>query len=332
MAFHPLHRLRARLSTALLALSVVLGGAGVASAESDWPTGPVTVIMHTKAGGSSDVFIRTLAESLEPEIGQPIIVVNAPGAGGANQMNRIRAAEPDGQTIGINTLTHFTSMLTNLKGTFSLDDFSWIASAQEDEIIFFARSDSELNSLADMVKKAKETGGAVNVGGFGPVGSMQNIGMSMLEDAAGVKFNWVAFESTPDIMSALLGGHVDVGISNLGSTLSFFESDRIKGLGVLGKFRLSSVPDLPTFTEQGYDVDNSWVQVRGVFGPKGIPMETREKIAAAFHKAMKSPSYQAYARNAGVMDSWMGPAAYTAFTEVVSTVAKRQLKTAGVIQ
>jgi putative tricarboxylic transport membrane protein len=280
------------------------------------------MVMHTKAGGSADVFIRTLAKSLEPEIGQNVVVINSPGGGGATQMARIRAAKPDGQTLGVNTLTHFTGMLTNLKGTFSPEEFSWIASTQEDAILLFARADSDIKNLDDLVARAKEKNGELSIGGFGPVGSMQNIGISMLEQAAGIKLNWVAFNATPDIVAALLGGHVDVGVSNLGAVSSFFDAKRVAGLGVLGEERLTGLPDLPTFAEQGYEVDTSWLQVRGVFGPAGISEETQQKIADAFHKAMRSDDYQTYARNAGVMDSWMGPKEYTDFVQRVSNVAE----------
>ncbi|WP_417553619.1 tripartite tricarboxylate transporter substrate binding protein [Marinomonas fungiae] len=319
------------LSLATISLSATVA-TSLAYAESDWPTGPVKMIMHTKAGGSADVFIRTLAKSLEPEIGQEIIVINSPGGGGASQMGRIRPAEPDGLTLGVNTLTHFTSMLTNLKGTFSIDDFSWIASTQEDAIIFFVRENSDIHDINDLVAKARENDGSINIGGFGPIGSMQNIGMSMLENAADVKFKWVGFNATPDIIAALLGGHVDVGISNLGALKSFFDADRIKGLGVLGEKRLTGLPDVATLTQQGYDVDNSWLQVRGIFGPANMPMETQQKIADAFHKAMQSDSYQTYARAAGVEDSLMGPEAYTAFVKNISKVAKTQLEQAGVLE
>jgi putative tricarboxylic transport membrane protein len=325
-------RVREYFGAATIAAAAMLLHTEAALAESDWPTGPVNMVMHTKAGGSSDVFIRTLAKELEHEINQNIVVINSPGGGGATQMARIRAAKPDGLTLGINTLTHFTGMLTNLKGTFSPDEFSWIASTQEDAILLFVRSDSEIKTLADLVAKAKENGGQLNIGGFGPVGSMQNIGISMLEQAADIKLNWVAFNATPDIVAALLGGHVDIGVSNLGAVSSFFDANRIAGLGVLGKERLTGLPDVPTFGEQGYEVDTSWLQVRGVFGPAGIPEEMQQKIADAFHKAMRSEDYQTYARNAGVMDSWMGPKEYADFVKRVSDVAEKQLKAAGLIE
>ncbi|WP_425101948.1 Bug family tripartite tricarboxylate transporter substrate binding protein [Tropicibacter sp. S64] len=303
-----------------------------AAAQDTWPAGPLEVVMHTKPGGTSDIFIRTLAKSLEPAIGQEVIVINAPGGGGANQMSRISAAKPDGLTLGVNTLTHFTGMQTNLKGTFAPGDFSWIASVQEDPILFFVREDSPYKSFDDVIAAAKEAPESINVGGFGPVGSMQHIGMSMLENATGTRFNWIGYPSTPDIMAALLGGHVDIGVSNLGPTAEYFESGRIRGLGVLADKRLESKSDLPTFVEQGVDVDSSWIQVRGVFGPAGMPMELQQKVADAFHEAMRAESYQEYARSTGVTDSWMGPKEYSEFVAKITDVAVEQLTAAGVLQ
>ncbi|MCG6904966.1 MAG: tripartite tricarboxylate transporter substrate binding protein [Rhodobacter sp.] len=314
------------------AAAFAIGLSGPAMAQDTWqPTGPVNFVLHTKPGGGVDVFSRTLAKELEPIINQTIVVVNTPGGGGASQMAKVRAAKPDGLTLGVNTVTHFTGMLTNLRGTFSPDDFEWIALAQEDPIMFFVSKESELNDMKDLVALAKENGGEVNIGGFGPVGSMQNIGMTMLEESAGVKFNWVAFESTPDIIAAVLGGHVDVGVSNLGPALTFFEADRLKGLGVLGEKRLKTLPDMQTFGEQGFEVDTSWIQVRGVFGPKGMPLELQQQIADAIHKAMAADSYQTYARAAGVEDSDYGPEKYAVFVKNLTKVAEAQLAAAGLI-
>ena len=314
------------------AATLAIGLTGPAAAQETWqPSGPVNFVLHTKPGGGVDVFSRTLAKELEPIIGQTIVVVNTPGGGGAAQMAKVRAAAPDGLTLGVNTVTHFTGMLTNLKGTFAPGDFSWIALAQEDPIMFFVAKDSALTNLKDLVTLAKENDGTVNIGGFGPVGSMQNIGMTMLEEQAGVKFNWVAFESTPDIIAAVLGGHVDVGVSNLGPALSFFEADRLKGLGVLGTKRLATLPDMETFGEQGFDVDPSWIQVRGVFGPKDMPLDLQQQIADAIHKAMAADSYQTYARASGVEDSDFGPEEYAAFVANLTTVATEQLTKAGLI-
>lgn len=306
-------------------ISVMATSAMVSASEEEWPQDTVRVIMHTKAGGSADVFMRTLAESLEPQIGQSIAVVNSPGGGGASQMTRVRSSAPDGLTLAVNTLSHFTGMLTNLEGVFSIDDFSWIASAQADPNLIWTRSDSPLDDLDALIEEARQRDGKVTVGGFGPQGSTQHIGLSMLENVAEVEFEWVPFNATPDIIAAVLGGHIDVGMSNLSGAQAYFDAGRLKGLGVHGEERLESLPDVATLEEQGYDVDSSWVQVRGIFGPDDMPMELQQQIADAFHEAMRTEHYQAYARSAGVTDSWMGPEEYTEFAYQISETAQKEL-------
>ncbi|MGO2381659.1 Bug family tripartite tricarboxylate transporter substrate binding protein [Halomonas sp. AOP7-E1-9] len=316
---------RRQLLAGAALISLALPFSTVSASDDSWPQGPVSFIMHTQAGGSADVFIRTLAESLEPQIGQPIVVINSPGGGGATQMSRLKSAAPDGLTLGINTLSHFTGMLTNLNGVFALDDFSWIASTQEDVHVVFTKHQSEIDSIESLIDSAKEGEGKVSIGGFGPRGSTQNIAISMLESATDVNFEWIAYNGTPDIIAAVMGGHVDVGVSNLSALNSFFDAERIQGLGVIADERLTNLPDVPTFAEKGIDVDTSWLQVRGVFGPAGIPIETQQQIADAFHKAMKTEHYQTYARNSGIADSWMGPEAYTEFASRISEVARVEL-------
>lgn len=202
---------------------------------------------------------------------------------------------------------------------------------QVDPILVFAENDPALTGMADMVELARSKDGQVNIGGFGPVGSMQHLGMTMLEQEAGVTFNWVAFESTLDIIAAVLGGHVDVGVANLGPVIEYFEAGRLKGLGVLGDKRLPSVPDMQTVGEQGFNVDTSWLQVRGVFGPKGMDPALQKQIADTIFTEMEAETYQAYARSAGVEDGSHGPVEYTAFVKRIMTIAETQLKAANLL-
>lgn len=314
-----------KVLVSVAAISAVVASSTVTADESEWPQDTIRIIMHTKAGGSSDVFMRALAESVEPQIGQSVAIINSPGGGGASQMSRIRSAQPDGLTLAVNTLSHFTGMLTNLEGVFSIDDFSWIATAQADPNLIWTRADSPLDDLDALIEEAKQRDGRVTVGGFGPQGATQHIGLQMLEKVANVEFEWVPFNATPDIVAAVLGGHVDVGMSNLSGAQAYFDAGRLKGLGVHGEERLDSLPNVATVEEQGYDVDSSWVQVRGIFGPADMPMELQQQIADAFHEAMKTEHYQAYARSAGVTDSWMGPEEFTEFAYRISDIAQAEL-------
>ncbi len=325
-------KIRYLICAFFVAIALTVSFNSFAFAEADWPTGPVEIIAHSKPGGNPDILGRTLGNALSRVIGQPVVIINAPGGGGATQMAKVRSAKPDGQTLAINTLTHLTAMQTNLKGTFSIDGFSWVCAVQKDPVIFFVSKDSPFNSLNDLIDYAKKNPGKLTAGGYGPVGAMYNIAMNMLAKEADFEFNWLGFNSSTETVTSVLGGHLDLGISNGGPTAGFFESGRLKALGTINTERLEGLPDIPTFDEQGVHVDNSWVQVRGLYGPKGMPIEIQNKIADAVKKAMQDESYQDYRRNSGVSDNWKGPAEYNTFVRKASEIALRQLKATGITQ
>ncbi len=125
-----------RLASAIGISCMTFAWAGLVHAQdANWPTKPIELVVLNAPGGASDVFARSLAAAAQDVFSQPVVVVNKPGGGGATQMAAIRAAAPDGHTIGVSVMTHFTAMQTNLAGTFAPDDFSWIAMLQEDSYL-----------------------------------------------------------------------------------------------------------------------------------------------------------------------------------------------------
>ena len=331
---HPSDKARGASRRAVLAGAAMLCmlGAGAASAEEDFPSKPITIIAHTGAGSSTDIFARELARAAEPLLGQPIVIENRPGGSGAAQMSALKLAKPNGYTIGVNTLSHLTAMQTNLKGSFAWDDFSWIVLNQLDPYAIVVRSDSEYKTLKDLVEDAKKKGGTLNVGGFGTVGSAHNIAFNLFADAAGFKFNWVPFEGGSQAMTALLGGHIDVVNTNPGPMLQFAEANRVRPLGVLSKTRIDSMPDTPTLAEAGYDLGTTWQQIRGIYGPKGIPMDIQKKLADAFLQAMKRPEFVKYMKASGQIAGDLGPEEYTAFIAEQNELAKTWLDKLGATQ
>jgi putative tricarboxylic transport membrane protein len=303
-----------------------------AAAETKWPAKPIELVVHVGPGGATDIFARMLAKAAEPLLGKPVVVVNKTGGTGAVQMSALKSAAPDGYTIGVHTLSHFTAMLTNLKGTFAPKDFSWICLNQFDPHVIMVRQDSPYKTLKDLVDAAKQKGGEITVGGYGSPGSVSHIGMQMFATAAGLKMSWVAYNSTPDAMSALLGSHVEASIANPGPVLQFAEAGRIRVLGVLGNERIQGFPEAPTLQEAGYNVDGNWQNLRGLYGPAGIPEEIQKKIADAFSKAMETPEFAAYEKDAGLIRKAMGPAEYREFTKTLTGLAESGLKAAGLTQ
>lgn len=327
-----MHSIKKLLGVTTFAALGALGSAAAAETEAaDWPQKPIEIVVLNGPGGASDIFARNLARAAEPAFGQPVAVLNKPGGGGATQMSVVKSAKPDGYTIGVNTLSHFTGMKTNLAGTFSKDDFEWIALLQEDSYLFFVTADSPYQSFGDLVAAAKARSEPINFGGFGPIGSTGNIATELVTNAAGIETNWVSYKSSSDTAVAVLGGHVEVGAGNPGAIMEFLEAGRLRVLGVLANERSPILPDVPTFAEQGIDADGSWQQIRGIFAPKGVPAEIQEKIAAALKTAIEDPDYQAYQAAAGISARFMGPDEYRSHVARLDELAAEGLTAAGVM-
>jgi tripartite-type tricarboxylate transporter receptor subunit TctC len=232
----------------------------------------------------------------------------------------------------VNTLSHFTAMKTNLAGTFAKDDFDWIALLQEDSYLLFVNADSPYQTFGDLVAAVKAEGGTVNVGGFGAIGSTSNIATELVTNAAGIDTNWVSYKSSSDTVVAVLGGHVPVGSGNPGPIMEFLQAGRLRVLGVLADERSPVLPEVPTFAEQGIAVDGNWTQVRGIFGPKGVPEAIQEKIAAAMKSAIEDPEYLDYQSKSGIVSKFLGPVDYRLYVDRLDGLAKDGLAAAGISQ
>ncbi|MVW72727.1 tripartite tricarboxylate transporter substrate binding protein [Bordetella sp. 15P40C-2] len=325
------HALPAAACTALWILSPA-ANTHAAEAAASFPTKPITIVVHTGPGSSTDIFARELAMAAEPVFGKPVVVVNRPGGSGATQMALLKEAKPDGYTVGVNTASHLTAMRTNLKDVYKWQDFSWITLNQLDPYITVVAADSPYKTLSDLVEAGKKPGTTLKVGGFGTVGAAHNIAFNMLAEKADMPMTWVSYTGGPQAMTALLGKHIDVVNTNPGPALQFAEAGRVRVLGILDDQRASSLPDTPTYKEAGYDVNTSWKQIRGIFGPKDIPMDIQEKLAAGFFKAMEAPSFQKYMETSAQIAGDKKTVEYAAFVDEMDQVGYKWLQQLGVTQ
>ncbi|OJH43313.1 tripartite tricarboxylate transporter substrate binding protein [Paracoccus sp. SM22M-07] len=310
--------------------AALMAAPAIAQDAADFPSKPIEFVVQNAPGGASDIFARTLARSAEPILGQPLVVVNRAGGGGAAQMAAVKSAAPDGYTIGVNTLSHFTAMLTNLNGVFAPEDFSWIAMVQQDAHVLFVREDSPYQTFAELVEAKAAEGTPITAGGYGAVGSIANIATKLVVDAADAQMDWVGYDASTEAITGLLGGHVELAVANPGVVAEFAEAGRVRILGVLAEERSSTFPDVPTFAEQGYDADAGWQQIRGIYGPAGIPLEIRQKLADSLIEAMQSEEFQQYQEQAAITGTDLGPEAYAERVDSLINLARNGLKATGV--
>ncbi|WP_428511997.1 Bug family tripartite tricarboxylate transporter substrate binding protein [Roseovarius sp.] len=267
----------------IAAASIALMGlAGTASAQDNYPERPVMMMVSYGAGGATDFQARivTMTAGNEDALGMPIAIVNKPGAGGRVGWNWLATqVEPDGYTLGAYNVPHFIAQSIEGGVDYSTDSFEPIANWGADPAVFVVGADSQFNSMEDVVNYAKENPGGLTFSGAGLyVG--HHIAALQLEKAAGVKLAYIPNNAGgAGAMKAVIAGDVLGGVNNLSDAFRAEKAGNVKILGVFDNERSDFLPDVPTMKEQGYDIDNASVNFRGVMVPKGTPQPIIDKLA-----------------------------------------------------
>ena len=285
-------KLKSKLSTLLFSGFVAASLAAPVMAD-EFPDRPVSVIVAYGPGGATDFqarIVTMMAGAVDGEGkgkylgGQPIVVINRPGAGGQVGWNNfVNKAKPTGYELAAYNVPHFIaqSIAFPKKVKYNVDNLEPVANWGADPAVFIVGKDSPFNSMADVVKFAKENPGKLTVSGAGLyVG--HHIAALQLDKAAGIETKYVPAGGGVKAMQFVMGEQTMAGFNNLSD--AFRAKDRIKILGVADLERMTEfLPDTPTLMEQGIDVDDSSVNFRGIMAPKGTPPETLDYLAERVH-------------------------------------------------
>ena len=282
--------------------------AGASFAQADYPERPITMIVAFSPGGGTDVAARSLAPFIEKYLDGSITVVNKPGAGGEVGFTAIAQAEPDGYTIGFLNTPNLITIPIERDTRYELENIAPIASVVDDPGGFHVRSESEFETLDELIAYAKENPNAVTFGTTG-IGSDDHLAALALQRAAGIELTHVPFPGASAVRAALLGGHISLGVFNMSEAVSFIEEGRVRPLGQMAEERWPVTPDVPTFREQGYDIVQG--SIRGIGAPAGVPDEVLQKVASAIEQAINDPEFQQIAADQSLPLRFMGPQAYS---------------------
>jgi len=267
----------------ILALSTIfILSAGIAIAE--YPDRPITYIIPFNPGGESDITARLQEPVLEEVLGVDINVTHKPGGGGAVAWSEFqRTAKPDGYTlIGVN-IPHIIGQPLLRKDTgYETNGFDLIMWFHFTPNALIVRADSPFKTLKDFIDYAKAHPKVVTVGGSGSY-SANHLETLRLEREAGIKLTYIPHTGTGPLAPAILGGHL-TALMNY-SMLPVQLGDKVRVLAVASDERVETLPNAPTFKEQGYDIVGG--AFRGVAAPKGTPKEITAKLADAFTKTNK---------------------------------------------
>jgi len=258
-------------------------------AWADYPDRPITLIANYSAGGGADLSSRALAKKAEKILGQPIMVVNKVGAAGTIGVAALAASKADGYMIGVTTygpLTMSPHMVDLPYNPFK--DFEYIMGYGRYMYGPCVRSDSQFNTLKDLIQYAKDNPGKVKFSHVG-LATPNHFGMVYLAKAEGIKWEPVIFKETPAAVAACLGGHVDLVSQNPGDVVSYIKAGRLRLLVSFSDIRWEWVPDVPTARELGYKFDvTSWLALGA---PRGVPKPIMDKLRDAFKKAIDDPEF-----------------------------------------
>lgn len=274
----------------MLACAVVPGDGANAAGE-DYPNKPVRILVPYGPGGAGDLTIRVLANKLSQNLKQPFVIENRPGAGGIAAMRAVLSAPADGYTLGEmgNGQAISMSLFQNLPYDV-LNDFAQISVAASFAMLLAVPPASPHRSVKDLIEAARRAPGKLNLGAINP-GSTQNLSAHLFQQVSGAQFTIVTYRTTPDLVTALLRGEVDLGFDYFAGLESTIGPDKLHIIATSGEKRESMLKDVPTAKESGLPdyVVTSW---NGVGTPAGVPPRIITTLSAEIRRALAAPDVQ----------------------------------------
>lgn len=271
------------------------------SNDSNYPEDSIQVIIPYKAGGGSDMVARTLGKHAKGEFGESFEYVYREGGGGAIGASEVAKADNDGYTIGTVNFPHIVLQSIEESGDFDpLEDFDYIATVATTSGILTTPGKSEYADLESFIEGAKDSPGELTLGIAGKL-SDAHISALMLQEEAGINITIVPFSGGTDLLSALLGNQVDAGFCT--AELCKPEEERLNFIAVTSGDRSDQVPDVPTFTEEGYDVIG--FVGRLFVAPSGLEAETLSTLREGFENIFHLDEFQEGMTDANFYPDWM---------------------------
>lgn len=274
------------------ALGLALAAGPAAVLADAYPDHAIGTMVSYSPGGATDFQARlvTMMAQEDEFLGQPIYIVNKPGAGGQVGWNWFATkAGTDGYDLAAYNVPHIIAQSIVFDTKYNVDNLEPIANWGADPAVLIVPQDSPFNSARDLIEYAKANPGKVTVTGAGLyVG--HHIATLQVEKAAGVKLKYVPTKGGVDAMRMVLGGQVMAGMNNLSD--AYRAKDKLKILAVADLERSSFLPDVPTFKEQGYDVDDASVNFRGLMVRKGTPQPVIDFLAERVPAMFRAPKVE----------------------------------------
>ena len=289
---------RAAVVAAVVSLALVLS----AASADVYPSRPVRIVVPFGPGGGTDVVARLLAQTMSATLGQPFIIENRLGGGGAIGAETVRNATPDGYTL----LFTSTALILNAEferaegrtPTATVDRFVPIAQAASDPLVVVVRSEKPWRTIQDLVADVRTRGGRLTYGSPGE-GTASHVAMRALATTASSSMTHVPYRGLAPALADLIAGQIDMLATTAGSAKSHVDAGRVRALVTLAAARSGALPNTPTVIEAGLPalVVPSWL---ALFAPPGTPDAVQARLHDAVRRAASDPEVAGRIRDFGM--------------------------------
>ena len=300
---------------AIAFLALVMPIAAPQAQGAAYPSKPITLIVSSAPGGTTDISARMLAEPLGKALGQTIVVDNRAGASGAIAAVAVKRADADGYTLLMQYSGYhvITPVVSKQPLGWEQKELQPIANVLTAPQVVVVRAGLPIKTMAELVAYAKANPGKLTYASSGN-GSLQHVTGAMLEQQAGIQMTHVPYKGTGPALQDLLGAQVDLTFGTPPPFMPHIQSGKLRALAVTSSARVASLPDVPTTAEAGLPKLNptSWF---AVFAPASTPKGVVDKLTAEIGRVMATPEFKKKAADLGASADYMAPTQLGEFTQ-----------------
>ena len=266
----------------------LLAGLSPLAAQEKYPSRSIELVIPFQPGGPSDIAARLFAEELKNTLKVAVVPLNKDGASGTIGGAYVSNAKKDGYTLlaGGGAWLIGSLLVKTAAQQDPLKDFIPISLIGTTPHAIFVKSDSPMKTLQELVDRAKKSPGAVSYGHAGTA-SDGNFNVEIFRKAAGIELTSVAYKGGAPALLAVLGGHVDFGVTAMPAVVSYLNAGQIRILAINGTNKIPGYPSVPTFRETGF-AQTFLVNWQGTLAPAGLPQPIVDQLISASEEALKS--------------------------------------------
>ena len=306
-------RNRLPLDAMILAIALQAGPlAAVPAAAQSFPSQPIKIVVPASAGGPNDIVARLAAQILPPKLGQPVVVENRPGAGGALGSREVAKASPDGHTLlaAGGAMLAVLPAISERAGYDPTRDFAAVAEFMDSFQILVVNPASPWRSVGELVAYAKANPGKLNYAHVG-TGHITHLAGEMFMARTGTSIVGVPYRSGGESVTAVLGQAVDLTFENSALALPLIQEGKLRALALTSRARSTLAPDVPTMIEAGipdYEVTTFF----GIVAPAATPRRVVDILNSAINASLKTPEMKDAITRLGAVPQAGSPADFAA--------------------